>query len=520
MIQYTPLQQRRHAPNPACRDPGAPPPHRITDYLPQKIRQIVRRYSDFIGIPIYLSGEDHPVNSVDAPWHRSHDVAAEAKARHSEFWRSRFPHEVPLHIFPVDESIEAIDPDTRVTRTGHIRGILAITDRVIPDPNALGTVELYSQRTFISEANRDILPPWAKFIQGVIECDELSLNIARESIIRNENLTRVQDALGLKITSELSNLLSRDRQRFVEIMKWHHLSIVIMALHPDHTEFFRSIADLVPLECDNERITVPEYLKSATHGADGIPTIYYISNRGGSVLHQMRMSAQGVKAFSGPLTWEFLQKYLEMWPGKAHLSRYDLASAFDPPTEDDLASCQGIEETYRFLFPDAAFRPKIVRFKPREIPALLSEASGTHKRREIDELATDPRLPARYRDILKQAIGSTPEQMDLNFNIDNSLIQRLSTMNLRTPVGQSVIRSLHYTAILVHRATAMDGQTAECILAEQNQNIEMLLDIADENAMLTAQVAAQIRHFQNQATMFAYEACFVLCCTAVRGGAC
>jgi hypothetical protein len=33
MIQHTPLQQRRHAPNPACRDPGAPPPHRITDYL-------------------------------------------------------------------------------------------------------------------------------------------------------------------------------------------------------------------------------------------------------------------------------------------------------------------------------------------------------------------------------------------------------------------------------------------------------------------------------------------------------
>ena len=233
--------------------------------------------------------------------------------------------------------------------------------------------------------------------------------------------------MGLKITSELSNLLSRDRERFVEIMKWHHLSIIIMALHPDHTEFFRSIADLVPLECGNERITAAEYLKSATRGADGIPIIYCISNRGGSVLHQMRMSTQGIKAFSGPLTWEFLQKYLEMWPGKAHLSRYDLASAFDPPTEKDLASCQGIEETYRSLFPDSAYRPKIVRFKPNEIPALLSEASGTRRRREIDELATDPRLPARYRDILKQAIGSTPEQMDLNFNIDNSLIQRLTT---------------------------------------------------------------------------------------------
>ena len=458
---------------------------------PLKIRQIVRRYSDFIGIPIYFSAEDHPVNSVDAPWHRARDVAAEADAHDYEFWASRFPNEVPLHIFPVDEPIETADPETRATRTGHIRGILAITDRVIPDPDALGAVDLYSQRTFVSEANRDVLPPWAKFIQGVIECDELSLNIAREGVIRNENLTRVQDALGLKITSELSNLLSRDRQRFVEIMKWHHLSIIIMAMHPDHTEFFRSIADLIPLECGIERITVTEYLKSATHGADGIPIIYYTSNRGGSVLNQMRMSAEGVKAFSGPLTWEFLQKYLEMWPGKAHLSRYDLASAFGPPTEDDLASCQGIEETYRSLFPDSAFRPKIVRFKPSEIPALMSEASGTRKRREIGKRTTDPRLPAEYRDMLKEAIGSTPEQMYLNFNIENSLIQRLTTMNLRTPVGQSVIRSLHYTAILVHRATAMDGQIAESILTEQNQNIEMLLNISDENAMLKAQVLAQ-----------------------------
>ncbi len=85
-------------------------------------------------------------------------------------------------------------------------------------------------------------------------------------------------------------------------------------------------------------------------------------------------------------------------------------------------------------------------------------------------------------------------------------------MNLRTPVGQSVIRSLHYTAILVHRATAMDGQTAERILAEQNQNIEMLLNIADENAMLTTQVLAQDKTFSesdDRGSLTGHVSCFV-----------
>jgi molecular chaperone HtpG len=125
---------------------------------PVTIRMLVRRYADFIGVPIHVAGDEHPTNAVDAPWHRPNQ-AHQSSARALEFWFTRFPHERPLHVFSADEPFDMPTADGRA-RTGHVRGVLAISDRVVLDASAMGTADLYVQRMFVGEANRDILPPW------------------------------------------------------------------------------------------------------------------------------------------------------------------------------------------------------------------------------------------------------------------------------------------------------------------------------------------------------------------------
>lgn len=91
----------------------------------------------------------------------------------------KFTQERSLHVFAVDEAVEWDDiaaPDG--TGHGRVRGVLAITDRRLSVVNARGVVDVYIKRMFISAGNREVLPPWAKFLQGVLECNELTPNAA------------------------------------------------------------------------------------------------------------------------------------------------------------------------------------------------------------------------------------------------------------------------------------------------------------------------------------------------------
>ena len=66
-------------------------------------------------------------------------------------------------MFAVDEPFDWDDvsqPDGK--GHGRVQGVLAITDRHVPDVNARGTVDIYIKRMFIGAGNRDVLPPWAE----------------------------------------------------------------------------------------------------------------------------------------------------------------------------------------------------------------------------------------------------------------------------------------------------------------------------------------------------------------------
>jgi molecular chaperone HtpG len=485
------------------------------------IRRIVRRYADFIGIPIHLSGDEHPCNAIVAPWHRSHSSEMERKLKNLEFWTMRFLSEQPLHIFEVDEAFEWIESGPPGTaRHGRVHGVLAITDLHIPGVNARGTVDLYIQRMFINAGNRDILPGWAKFIQGVVECNELAPNAARDNVVRNEVLSAVQAVLAKRITDELTGLSRDDRARFIEIMKWHRYHVLAMAVQVQHEDFFRAIADLVPLECGEDSATIPEYLANAPRRTDGMPIIYYITEVGSAAQYQLLSSARGIRVFDCATGFAqlFLERYVETWPGSAQLVRFDIAGAdavFTPVSGSDRIPFSKIEEAYRTLFPEAAFTLQISRFSPLEIPALLTEPGGSEHRREIDDMVSDPRVPNTYREVLKRFASSTPVQMTLHLNADNPVILRLSAQaDLDDPVSHSALRSLYYNAMLLHTSGALRGETMQRIFGEQNRTIELMLAKAEENCDLRSALTVRETELaearaEGSGGLTAYVSCFV-----------
>ncbi|HEY1640313.1 MAG TPA: ATP-binding protein [Streptosporangiaceae bacterium] len=181
-----------------------------------RLESIIRTYADFIGMPVYVNDDASPANAVTAPWHRGYDSGQDRAAAYHDFWEHRFSGERSLHVFAVDETFEWPDAAR---------------------PGGRGTGR----------------------VRGV---------------------AAAQEALGTRIVAELTELSRASHSRFLEIMRWHAYHILAMSVQAEHEDFFRAVADLMPLESDQGPVTIPGYLATAPQRADGTRLVYYIIERG------------------------------------------------------------------------------------------------------------------------------------------------------------------------------------------------------------------------------------------------
>lgn len=486
-----------------------------------RLRSIIRAYADFLGMPVYLNDEADPANAVNAPWHRAYPSARERDSAYREFWVKKFRHERPLQVFAIDEEFGWEDI-TMPGGHGHgrVRGVLAVTDQHVPDLSARGTVDVYIKRMFIAAGNRDVLPPWATFLQGVLECDELTPNAARDNVVRNTALTAAQQALDWLIVRELTELSRQDHQRFIEIMRWHSYHLLAMSVQDEHEEFFRAVADLMPLDSDQGPITVPEYLNTAPARSDGSKLVYYITERGSANQFFLLARARSIRVFNcaEPFAEHFLKRYAHVWPEKVHLHRLDVAGSetiFEPIEAAARETYRDLEAAYSGIFPDLRCVAEVSRFRPIEVPAVLTETRDGRSRREIEQVASDVAMPGFVRDLLKGFLAEEREPLTLHLNADNPTIQKLAARpGLRDDVSRHALMSLYNNALML-LARALRVEDVHQMFAQYNQVIELMLSLAEQRTEFESVLNArqieveELRDVRAPAGLDPYVSCFV-----------
>ncbi|HET7016180.1 MAG TPA: ATP-binding protein [Streptosporangiaceae bacterium] len=451
-----------------------------------RLRSIIRSYADFIGMPVYLGDEAVPANAVNAPWHRDYPSPSERDQAYREFWERKFADELSLHVLAVDEEFtweDVAQPDGQ--GRGRVKGVLAITDQHVPDVNARGTVDVYVKRMFIAAGNRDVLPAWAKFLQGVLECDELTPNAARDNVVRNAALAAVQRTLGSFIVTELTELSRRDRQRFVEIMRWHSYHLLAMSVQDEHEEFFRAVADLIPLESDQGPLTVPEYLRSAKpSSSEGDPQlVYYITEQGSANQYYLLASARDLRVFNcdEPFAERFLRLYAKSWPSRVRLQRLDVAGSeviFEPLTGAERAFYAELQAAYSVIFPDQRCTAEVSRFRPADVPAVLTETRDGRNRREMEHVVTNLSVPSYVRKLLQGFLTEQREPLTLHLNADNPIIKKLAARpNLHDEVSRHALISLYNNALML-LARSLRVEDVQAMFVQYNQVIDLMLALA------------------------------------------
>ncbi len=207
---------------------------KYSDYLKSwQLQSLVKKYSDYIRYPIRMDMERSRVkegtetneepeyesyvenvtlNSMIPIWQRAKSEVTDEE--YKAFYKERFhDYEDPLAVIPV--SVEG-----SVT----YKALLFIPARLPYDYNAKEfkkELQLYSSGVMIMENCDDLLPNHFAFVKGIVDSQDLSLNISREMLQHDRQLKIIAKNLDKKVRSELARLLKDDREKYEKL--WNSL---------------------------------------------------------------------------------------------------------------------------------------------------------------------------------------------------------------------------------------------------------------------------------------------------------
>ncbi len=189
------------------------------EYLdPARLRQIVRTYSDHIGLPIVLEdgGKDETINTASALWTRPRSEITDEQ--YKEFY-----HHVG-HSFD----------DPWLTLHNKAEGVLEYTSLLfVPsqkpfdlfEPERKSRVKLYVRRVFITEDGTELLPAYLRFLRGVVDSEDLPLNISREMLQANPMAAKIRQQLTRRVLAELGKKAADAPEEYAKF--WDNFGAVL-----------------------------------------------------------------------------------------------------------------------------------------------------------------------------------------------------------------------------------------------------------------------------------------------------
>lgn len=233
--------------------------------IEDKLRQVILAYSDHIAIPVFVGDEDRPVNAASALWMRpKSEITTE---QYNEFY-----HHIG-HVF--DEPL--LTSHWRAEGKIEYSALLFVpTMRPMDlyEPGRKHAVRLYVRRVFITDQVQNLIYPWLRFVRGVIDSEDLPLNISREMLQNNPVVAKIRSGVTKRILSDLAKLAADDETAYETF--WYQFGMVIKeGLYDaaEHREDIFKIARFFSTNANRNLTSLDAYIERMKDGQD---EIYYI----------------------------------------------------------------------------------------------------------------------------------------------------------------------------------------------------------------------------------------------------
>ena len=230
---------------------------------PWRIEQVIKKHSNFVAFPIYAG--ERQVNERKALWRRTpREVETE---KYAEFYQQlTYDFQPPLHHLHIS---------TEAPFDLHaVLFIPASRERGLLERRTEGRLKLYSRSVLIQEETKDLLPQHFRFVEGVVDSDELPLNVSRETVQRSPLMQRIGKTLTTRLMRDLNELAEKDKDKYLSF--WHEFGPFLkegVATDPQNKDELAKLLRFPTTREGDELTSLAEYKARMVEGQEAI---YYV----------------------------------------------------------------------------------------------------------------------------------------------------------------------------------------------------------------------------------------------------
>ena len=257
-----------------------------------QLKQLIKKYSDYVRYPIGMMVEtshkkedsdeyetvlEHQViNSMIPLWKRNKKDVTEEE--YNDFYRNKF--------FAFDEPAKTI----HYSLEGNVsyNALLYIPSKApynFYSSEYEPGLQLYCKGVFIMDKAKDLLPSYFRFVKGLVDSNDLNLNISREILQQDRQMKTMAKSIEKKIKGALEDLLKNDREKYEEFFKSFGLQLKY-GLYEDFGSHKETLQDLILFKSSHEEkyVTLKEYIE---HMKEGQELIYYACGQSIEQINQL-----------------------------------------------------------------------------------------------------------------------------------------------------------------------------------------------------------------------------------------
>jgi len=215
------------------------------EYLePSRIRELVRKYCDFIPVPIKLNGE--VINRQKPLWKIPPSELKDED--YLEFYRYLYPFQEDPHFWV------HINTDYPFI----VQGILYFP-KLRPDIDPTkGQVKLFCNQVFVQDNCEEVIPKFLLPLRGAIDSPDIPLNVSRSFLQNDRTVRRIGDHIAKKVADRLNELYKEDYEKYVKV--WPDISLFMKFGAMNNDKFFAQIKDILIFRVAGSPADKPEYV--------------------------------------------------------------------------------------------------------------------------------------------------------------------------------------------------------------------------------------------------------------------
>ncbi len=429
-----------------------------------RIKQIVKRHSDYIPFPILLNDEEEQLNRQTAIWRQQpHQVKPE---EYAEFYK-QFTYDFND---PISQLHLSIDAPIQLYALLYLPN--SPEHAIYSDRKDFG-LKLYARKVLIQEYTRDLLPDFFRFIQGVVDSEDIPLNVSRESFQSTKAISQIKKILTSKVIDHIQKLSENEPDKFKKF--WEVFGFFIKEGLATDMEYFDQLIPLLRFKTINQP---DQWLSLENYTEAMVPDqkkIYFIVGEDEKTLlnspHLEALKKRKIDAIIfhepvDPFMLMRLTKFKDFDLVNVTSKELDLPAVSEQNDEtkaEESKTPENINEVLTFFKSTLGDRIKEVRTTDQlvESPARLVDSDDSPSKE----------LQMAYQYLQKEM--EAPSKV-LEINPHHAIIQQLSALKGLNPIRELVIEQIYENTLLVEgmqvNTTDMVSRINQLLVAAMKTN--------------------------------------------------